>query len=574
MRMWILASGIVASTLAAAIVWAAPIDSNAALFVNGGGCYPTGVVLNSQIDLLTLIDPEWAPAINGPVVDSAPVFMQGTIQDIHGETGGDNPGTHSHSDVVGDILLDPADADRAASGNPTGVLAFEWEGTVFPAFAWPGIGDRVAVLGRWIFDCGHPDPIPGACSTTTSQPCALDGDCSAPACPTCVASESCIGAQFTYKTEMHPPNAIAAIRQNRGAVVSVRPGAPAVPATRADIYISDNGGPAGDACFLTHHANPLDLLSQVCYPLGNPVAQINSTDFVFDLPLPPRPPHGQVSWRITQLPAPGGRAAKLYVRRRLRASPPHLEVHVRMTHPTGPARLMPTGYAGTMVAGWRNDPSPMTHVRVTITDAVINNALQLVTPVSPKTCSASNTPCNTTADCASPQTCLGAGPVKGWYMNAHVNGQWQQFTGNVPGLDVVNTNDVIPINAVYDQFLPTTTGSVHFFAEAAAKECRDTLLGNSIPADLAAQGFSKGINCLLADAHDAGTIDVSYAGPDFGAGISGSTDYETRSVGGQGGTCSVTTATLCVVDADCPVPEICNVTGGAFSLRYTIERLL
>ena len=58
--------------------------------------------------------------------------------------------------------------------------------------------------------------------------------------------------------------------------------------------------------------------------------------------------------------------------------------------------------------------------------------------------------------------------------------------------------------------------------------------------------------------------------PDFGSGGS-STDYETISVGGQGGHCSATTAQLCVVDADCPSGETCVETGGAYSLRYRIE---
>ena len=50
-------------------------------------------------------------------------------------------------------------------------------------------------------------------------------------------------------------------------------------------------------------------------------------------------------------------------------------------------------------------------------------------------------------------------------------------------------------------------------------------------------------------------------------------DYETVSSGGEGGSCSVTTANLCVVDADCPSGESCITTGGAVSLRYRIERI-
>ena len=50
-------------------------------------------------------------------------------------------------------------------------------------------------------------------------------------------------------------------------------------------------------------------------------------------------------------------------------------------------------------------------------------------------------------------------------------------------------------------------------------------------------------------------------------------DYETVSTGGEGGNCSMSTALQCVVDGDCPSGETCVTTGGAFSLRYRIERL-
>src|SRR5262249_47881591 len=42
--------------------------------------------------------------------------------------------------------------------------AFQRRLGAVPEFVWPGVGDRVWVAGRWIFDCGHPgvpaaDPI-------------------------------------------------------------------------------------------------------------------------------------------------------------------------------------------------------------------------------------------------------------------------------------------------------------------------------------------------------------------------------------------------------------------------------
>src|SRR5207248_2323477 len=105
------------------------------------------------------------------------------------------------------------------------------------------------------------------------------------------------------------------------------------------------------------------------------------------------------------------------------------------------------------------------------------------------------------------------GPVKSWVMQAAINGEWQELTG----LDTVNTSDVIPQALVYDQYLPAT-GAVHLEAAGAAHECVDTLYGKSLATDLGQLGFTKGLACLNATAHPPGTLDLTYAGPDFGAG--------------------------------------------------------
>ena len=47
----------------------------------------------------------------------------------------------------------------------------EWEFNKYPLFAWAGEGDRITALGRWIFDCGHPNTDPeGACSQSLRSP--------------------------------------------------------------------------------------------------------------------------------------------------------------------------------------------------------------------------------------------------------------------------------------------------------------------------------------------------------------------------------------------------------------------
>src|SRR5947208_3118723 len=149
----------------------------------------------------------------------------------------DFPATHVRADVNHFVALDAADADRLATGNDDLQLHFEWEAGAYPAWAWAGTGDRIVGMGRWIFDCGHPGAMPGNCSVTTSQQCVLDSDCSSPTCSTCGDGETCVGVHFGYSAALHPPQATAAIRSGRGAIVSAVVATP-VPATKADIYVS------------------------------------------------------------------------------------------------------------------------------------------------------------------------------------------------------------------------------------------------------------------------------------------------------------------------------------------------
>jgi hypothetical protein len=543
------------------------LDSDLAAAPLGGGCYPTGIN-PGLFDMLTLVNPEWAPVTDGTMVDAVPTLIHGTVLDMHGDLSGDFPATHTRADVNVFMDLDPEDAGTIATGNDNLEGHLEWEAGAWPAWAWPGDGDRVVALGRLIFDCGHPGGSSGTCSTSSAVGCFIDSDCRPPACASCGATETCLGAHFGYGSELHPPQATVVIRSGRGGFVSRSLRATPVPVTRADIYVSPDGGGAGDRCILSHSPSPTDLLATECYPLSQPVAPINDYDFSFDMPVPPRPERGGLKWLKVLYPAPGGRQARLKVRRRLLDPVPHLEVTVRMTRPVRGG--MPTGFAGTIVAGWRHDPTPLTHVRVTVESAVINNALQLATPIAPRTCSVNTSvPCTTAADCpSSGEQCWGLGPVKAWHVEAAANGEWQELEG----LDSVDTGDVVPQTIVYDQYLPAG-GAVRIQSDGVARECVDTLYDKSIATDLAAFGFTKGLACLNSTAHGAGQIDVTYPGPDFGAGPGGSTEYETASTGGQGGHCSGATTQLCTVGADCPMGESCVTTGGAFSLRYRIERL-
>src|SRR5438093_571024 len=467
---------LVLAVVAAPRAFGAPVNSDLATAQLGGGCYPTGIQ-PGLLDMLVLVNPEWAPLQNGQVVDSIPIVIHGVVQGMHGDTSGDFPSTHVRADVNHFVLLDAVDADRLATGNDDGLIHTEWEAGAYPAWAWAGTGDRVVAMGRWIFDCGHPGPTPGNCSATTSQQCVIDSDCP--------NGETCANAHFAYSAEMHPPQATAAIRQ------------------------------------------------------------------------------GRVAARIRKRP-------------RIIDPSPHMEVTVRMSRRVH--GQMPTGFAGTIFAGWLRDTSPLTHVRLTIDTLEVTNALQLATPVAPKMCAPEHNPplaCDTTADCRPPvcpscannENCLGVGPIKAWQMQAAVNGEWQEFGG----LASVDTGEVIPQALVFDQYLPPS-GAVHLELTGVARECVDALYNRSLATNIAEVGFVKGLACLASNAHSAGTIDLMYGGPDFGAGT-GTMTYATTSTGGEGGHCSMTTGMLCVVNGDCPSGETCVITGGAITLHYTIARL-
>jgi hypothetical protein len=82
-------------------------------------------------------------------------------------SGGDLPYSHAGYDFNLDVLLDPAYADLIGIGNTAtagaesseaGRLHTEREAQRLPFFAWPEPGDRVRLLGYWVWDCDHYQP--------------------------------------------------------------------------------------------------------------------------------------------------------------------------------------------------------------------------------------------------------------------------------------------------------------------------------------------------------------------------------------------------------------------------------
>jgi hypothetical protein len=356
------------------------------------------------------------------------------------------------------------------------------------------------------------------------------------------------------------------IRRGRGAIVSTRGDAPPIAATRTDIFVSPFGGGAGDRCVLTHLANPLTQLKTNCYPLKEPVAQahLNERDFVVDVPLPPHDGAGHAIWRFESRDTPGGVAPVVDVVPFESAPEPYLHVTVRMTQPTDQG--LPTGYAATLFAGWDNDHTPLTHIRVSVESVVIHNPLQPNPPSVPRVCASTRTTCITAADCAPDDSCYGVGPVKRWRLQAAVNGEWRELSA----LDDIDAGEVIPQSITFDQYLPSDA-VLQIVANGDSEDCINSIFGQGLKVSVEQLGFTDGLTCLLSSPHNPGEVNVVYDDANFGSGP-GVAQYESRSSGGEGGTCSDNGA-LCLSSSECAEGASCNLSGGAFSLRYRIERL-
>ena len=533
---------------------ATDVDSNDALFTQGGGCYPP--LLTAQgIDLLAAVDPEWAPVVNGAIPFSDPVLVHGTV--IASQvTREDFPSTHVTFDQNTFLHLDPSDAGFLATGNAllgdnpveVNALEMEWETGFYPAWAWAGEGDRVVALGRWIFDCGHPDPTRLGTCTDTGAPCLSAADCGLPITDPTI----CRGAVVNYRSELHPPQAVAVVRAGRGAVL--HEGDAAVPATRADVYISGEGGGAGDLCVVTH-VEPVEALLVVnCFPLSLPLALIplaegapaplNSRDFDFDVPLPLNFRGFVPAWRVIPHDTPTAHGVAIPATFDIAAYPlgpsPHLHVTVHMT--ASPDGSAPTGFAATILAGWERPRAPeLAHMCVSV------ESVQVRDPLKPET--------------------FGILPPRGWKLQVAVNGEWQELGPALAQVDAQSAGVTFPVDAVFEQWL-LPHGDLRIQAQGGSRTCADDILNQSLGTDLLRFGQNPLIvqACIATrEEPDPGRVDVTFSAPSFGVG-----QLEIPSRGGDATACAMSGAP-CSKDADCGAGDRC-VGVGAYSMSVRIAR--
>jgi hypothetical protein len=575
-----------------------------------GGCYPGAIDTSDPTSLLATVNPEWQPV--GPMIsggdptlppDSQPVLFTGTVALSKINIGGDFPASHLTTDQNTFITVDADKVGLLATGNdPAGCtgegcnqIEMEREVVKYPLFAWADEGDRIAALGRWIFDCGHPDQAPpGKCSNNASKSCAVDTDCGGGTCTNPAPN-------FNYRAELHPPQAIAVMRnKSKGKT----------PATQADVYISADGGGASDRCTVTHLGSFLQVLTdktcflnrcsvtttqscmadtdcpkkETCVRLDptQSVLDINASDFEFDMPLPAKPA-GATDVKITvkKQKVPKGSVMPKPIFDTTHIADPIPTVHVTVPMSAQIKGKMPNIFAQSIFATWKKDKTKLTQVQITFTGLTINNPLKPKTPIVAEQCTnavgggLSGTPCTSDSDCPGAR-CVGGTPV-GWEMFAEVNGDWVKLTG-LDGLDGgTPAMTAIKEKFKFKEYVPSD-GAVHIFTLGHSLNCIDSLYGHNLIDGLNTFGLTAGANCLLGSDADPGRIDVRHTGAGFttttGSPVTCTTSGKVTTciasaANSDGGTCSGS-GSACIASADCNTGETCNA-GSAYTLQYTLK---
>ena len=294
----------------------------------------------SSAAVVTRDAPEWvfvgdrnAPASGPP---PAPVWVKGTLPDTLGAaflavhpTRDDLPPTHDSYDVLLNVLPDAAYASLLGTGNSagdgeeTGRLHSELEQAAYPAFAWPEQGDRVELLGNWIWDCGHWTP---------------SGE----------------------RTEFHPFRAVWVDRR-------VSPRSPTGEA-EGDLLITTDQTPAGKQEVCAHRSKGDSAAFSACLGSLSDWQDVNGS-YRFTLAAPPKPAPG-VRLRVRVVDA-GSTAGAPSVSARLGKG--GATVSVTISEPSGTRVVV----AKQIFVGWSPVPAAAlpVHLRLTFRELLVRRAM-------------------------------------------------------------------------------------------------------------------------------------------------------------------------------------------------------
>jgi hypothetical protein len=225
-----------------------------------------------------------------------------------------------------------------AGHNPsTARIHVEREQAALPRFAWPDRGDRVALLGSWVWDCGH-------------------------------------WTNGGERTEIHSYRGLWVVRHPGGSAARSPSGE-----AEGDLVFSNDKTYAGIEADCAHRTKGSVPLFEGCL-LAESGRQDVGGVYHFTLPLPHRPSKAS-RLRVRVLDA-GSSGARAQVTTRLSGA---LQVTVRV--PSGTAPLL---VAKRVLAGWSGAPAPE-HLRVRFTRLLVRRAMDPGCPNGRSTCGSKET---------------------------------------------------------------------------------------------------------------------------------------------------------------------------------------
>jgi hypothetical protein len=343
-------------------------------------------------------------------------------------SGEDNPTAHESYDLLFDVDPDPVYEGLLSSANPA-ELHVEWEEKYFPLWALPTGGDRVTVIGNWIWDCGHW----GQDVDPRNEPQGW-------------IPYAEYGPEFGGEsTEIHPPRAVFAVRSNAAAPDGV--------VTRANLFISSDGTPARaqEECHLSVGLNPdtgdvneasvAQRLSGVANRCDS-WQPVNDRDYTFQMLLPPG--SGAVSVDVVEHERVNAPQPSVVIDE----SSGMAAVSVPFTSIVASDVERPRMALGVTITLRRAAPPPSTGVRVTLESVDVNTDLDTEVPYQ-----------------------QGATVEPSEYnLYVDVGGTWVPLHEIAPGLQRARASEPpLSLNHSVDVWLPAGTPQLRVFA--MGREC-------------------------------------------------------------------------------------------------------
>jgi hypothetical protein len=240
-------------------------------------------------------------------------------------TGTDDPFTHTSYDFIFNVKPDPEYENLLGTGNfegqssETARLHTERESATFPMWAWPDRGDRIAIVGSWVWDCDH----------------------------TTAAGEH---------TEIHPFRSLWVERNPGGS-------SPRSPAgdREADLFVTTAGTPADRqaVCGLRFKGDPPGFKACVTYDVyAVPRVAVAGASFVLKAPAKPSR-SARLSYRVVD----HGSDAPVSIRR--------VAGGVEVSYPRTDAGTI----AKQIFVGWRPVKKPPVHLRVHFDSLLVRRAM-------------------------------------------------------------------------------------------------------------------------------------------------------------------------------------------------------